>query len=134
MIPSWLNSISSSAAKLRGYRQQWLASCKRLSVHPNNPRLGSRLRTTSSQTNSPPASHPAGSSPCAPVQSSRTSAIPTVGSAPSRCALYEDDDWQPRPIDGAAATIEKRTVSIPPNVWHRIAIGPETFVSLSFHT
>lgn len=25
-------------------------------------------------------------------------------------------------------------VSIPPNVWHRIRIGPKVFVSLSFHT
>ena len=45
--------------------------------------------------------------------------------------VYEDGRWQPRPVDPSGGT---RTVSIPPNVWHRISIGPETFVSVSFHT
>jgi hypothetical protein len=47
---------------------------------------------------------------------------------------YENDAWVKRPIRGAGETITQRSVSIPENVWHRIAIGPETFVSLSFHT
>jgi hypothetical protein len=48
--------------------------------------------------------------------------------------VYEQGRWQPRPVDGSGAELEARAVSIPPNVWHRIRIGPETFVSLSFHT
>jgi hypothetical protein len=47
---------------------------------------------------------------------------------------YENDGWVKRPISGAGETVAQRSVSIPENVWHRIAIGPETFVSLSFHT
>lgn len=48
--------------------------------------------------------------------------------------IYEDGRWQPRPVAALDSDLGARTVSIPPNVWHRIAIGPETFVSLSFHT
>ena len=48
--------------------------------------------------------------------------------------VYEDDRWQPRPVAASSSDVAARTVSIPPNVWHRITIGPETFVSLSFHT
>jgi hypothetical protein len=52
----------------------------------------------------------------------------------ARFEVYEDGRWQPRPVTASGADLATRTVSIPPNVWHRIAIGPETFVSLSFHT
>ena len=48
--------------------------------------------------------------------------------------IYQDGAWQPRPLDGAGATIEKRSISIPTNMWHRIEIGSEPLVSLSFHT
>jgi hypothetical protein len=48
--------------------------------------------------------------------------------------VYEDGRWQLRPVDVSGSDLGARAVSIPPNVWHRIAIGPETFVSLSFHT
>lgn len=48
--------------------------------------------------------------------------------------VYEDGVWQARPLSGAGVNIGERAISIPPNIWHRIAIGPETFVSLSFHT
>jgi hypothetical protein len=48
--------------------------------------------------------------------------------------VYEDGAWQPRPVAASSSDLGARAVSIPPNVWHRIAIGPETFVSLSFHT
>ena len=48
--------------------------------------------------------------------------------------VYENGAWQARPLDGASKTAGERTISIPPNMWHRIAIGPATFVSLSFHT
>jgi hypothetical protein len=48
--------------------------------------------------------------------------------------VYEDGRWQPRPVAVSGSDLGARAVSIPPNVWHRIAIGPETFVSLSFHT
>lgn len=48
--------------------------------------------------------------------------------------VFEDGRWQPRPVNASDTALGARVVSIPPNVWHRIAIGPETFVSLSFHT
>ena len=48
--------------------------------------------------------------------------------------VYEDGRWQPRPVAASGPDLEARAVSIPANVWHRIMIGPETFVSLSFHT
>jgi hypothetical protein len=48
--------------------------------------------------------------------------------------VYEDGRWQARPVVASSAELKARTVSIPPNIWHRIEIGPETFVSLSFHT
>jgi hypothetical protein len=48
--------------------------------------------------------------------------------------VYEDGRWQARPVAVSGADLGARAVSIPPNVWHRIQIGPETFVSLSFHT
>jgi hypothetical protein len=47
--------------------------------------------------------------------------------------IYEDGGWQPRPVS-ASASQGGVAVSIPPNVWHRIKIGAETFVSVSFHT
>ena len=46
--------------------------------------------------------------------------------------LYENNAWQPHSVDASRA--ETNSVSIPPNFWHRIAIGPDTFISLSFHT
>jgi hypothetical protein len=51
-------------------------------------------------------------------------------------ALFEvldDGVWRQCPIDADAAP-DGRCVSISPNTWHRIVIGPETLVSLSFHT
>jgi hypothetical protein len=48
--------------------------------------------------------------------------------------VYEDGRWQPRPVVALDPDLGARAVSIPQNVWHRITIGPETFVSLSFHT
>jgi hypothetical protein len=48
--------------------------------------------------------------------------------------VYGDDSWQQHQLDGAGRTTQERAISIPPNMWHRIAIGPEPFVSLSFHT
>jgi hypothetical protein len=54
----------------------------------------------------------------------------------SGAALFEvlrDGVWQQCPIDAGAGP-EGRCVSIPPDIWHRIVIGPETLVSLSFHT
>jgi len=41
-------------------------------------------------------------------------------------------NWSTTAIGRFGST--NRAVSIPPNVWHRIRIGPKTFVSLSFHT
>ena len=52
----------------------------------------------------------------------------------SETALFEvlvDRSWSPRPIGGAQA---EDAVSIPPSVWHRIKVGPQNFISASFHT
>jgi hypothetical protein len=52
----------------------------------------------------------------------------------SGTALFEvliDGSWSARPIGGATAA---DAVSIPPSVWHRIRIGPQNFLSASFHT
>jgi hypothetical protein len=48
--------------------------------------------------------------------------------------VYSEGSWQRHPLDGAGLTINERAISIPPNIWHRIAIGPDALVSLSFHT
>ncbi len=48
--------------------------------------------------------------------------------------LYSDGVWVPHVLDGGRATIAERAVSIQPGVWHRIEVGAEPFVSLSFHT
>ena len=48
--------------------------------------------------------------------------------------LYSDGVWVPHVLDGSRATIAERAVSIRPGVWHRIEVGAEPFVSLSFHT
>lgn len=56
----------------------------------------------------------------------------------SGAALFEilmDESWSPWPVssipDEPGAT---SAISIAPSVWHRIRVGPETFVSVSFHT
>lgn len=52
----------------------------------------------------------------------------------SGTALFEvliDGSWSPRPVSGANA---EDAVSIPPSVWHRIKVGPQNFLSASFHT
>ena len=49
--------------------------------------------------------------------------------------LREDDVWVPSRIDASAGGgAGGRSISIPAGTWHRIAIGPENFASLSFHT
>lgn len=56
----------------------------------------------------------------------------------SGAALFEvfiDGFWSPRPISSGNGESESASaVSIPPSVWHRIEIGPQNFVSVSFHT
>lgn len=52
----------------------------------------------------------------------------------ARFEVYENGAWSPRPVDAGAGAEARPSVSIPPNTWHRITIGPETFVSCSFHT
>lgn len=47
--------------------------------------------------------------------------------------LLADGKWEKHEISGARSN-DRRAVSIPPNVWHRIKIGEQTLVSLSFHT
>jgi hypothetical protein len=48
--------------------------------------------------------------------------------------VYREGSFRQHPLDGGGRTVQERAISIPPNVWHRISIGPEPFVSLSFHT
>jgi hypothetical protein len=48
--------------------------------------------------------------------------------------VFRDGCWRQHQLDGARRMRQERAISIPPNTWHRIAIGPEPFVSLSFHT
>lgn len=56
----------------------------------------------------------------------------------SGTALFEvfiDGSWSPRPASGGEGESQHaRAVSIPPSVWRRIRIGPQNFVSVSFHT
>jgi hypothetical protein len=53
-------------------------------------------------------------------------------------ALFEvfvDGGWSPWAVDGGPGASELgSTISIPPSLWHRIKIGPEDFLSISFHT
>ena len=53
-------------------------------------------------------------------------------------ALFEvlrDGVWQQRPVDGTRGDpLDGGCVSIPSGAWHRIRIGPENFLSVSFHT
>lgn len=53
-------------------------------------------------------------------------------------ALFEvfvEEVWSPRPVDASLSDAPVRSsISIPANSWHRITIGPENFVSCSFHT
>jgi len=46
--------------------------------------------------------------------------------------LLIDGDWKSFAIQPTGSA--DCAVSIPPDVWHRIRIGPNVFVSLSFHT
>lgn len=66
-----------------------------------------------------------------PISHQRTVAL-------SGYALFEvfiNGSWSPRPVRGGKGQTESESaVSIPPSVWHRIKIGPENFVSVSFHT
>jgi len=49
--------------------------------------------------------------------------------------LFIDGTWSPWAVGGGTgARGLSPTISIPPSVWHRIKIGPENFVSVSFHT
>jgi hypothetical protein len=48
--------------------------------------------------------------------------------------IYRDSAWHAHPLNGAATSADGRAISIPPNVWHRIEVGAEPLVSLSFHT
>jgi hypothetical protein len=48
--------------------------------------------------------------------------------------VYNDGSWQQHLLDGTGRTSQERAISIPPSMWHRIAIGNAPFVSMSFHT
>jgi hypothetical protein len=56
----------------------------------------------------------------------------------SGAALFEilmAETWSPWPVSSVPdETGATSAISIPPSVWHRIRVGPETFVSVSFHT
>jgi hypothetical protein len=56
-------------------------------------------------------------------------------SGSARFEVLEDGVWAPRPVDATnAGERTRRSISIPANTWHRITIGPDTFVSCSFHS
>lgn len=49
--------------------------------------------------------------------------------------LFRNGAWARHPIQGRGEdSVPGSSVSIPAGVWHRIAIGPQNLVSLSFHT
>jgi len=49
--------------------------------------------------------------------------------------VLEDNTWLPCPISASGSgEAGNQSVSIPVGTWHRIGIGPENFVSFSFHT
>jgi hypothetical protein len=44
-------------------------------------------------------------------------------------------EWHSQPLTSdPSAPLERRWVSIPPNVWHQGIVGPEDWVVVSFHT
>jgi hypothetical protein len=52
-------------------------------------------------------------------------------------ALFEvlvEGAWLPWRMGGKGESETASAISIPPSVWHRIEIGSENFVSVSFHT
>lgn len=56
-------------------------------------------------------------------------------SGSARFEVFDQREWVPRPVDASGREPgASQSISIPPNTWHRIAIGPDTFVSCSFHT
>jgi hypothetical protein len=52
----------------------------------------------------------------------------------ARFEVLVEGSWLPWPIGGKGESEAAPAVSIPPSVWHRIQIGSENFVSVSFHT
>jgi len=66
-----------------------------------------------------------------PNSHQRTVAL--AGSA--RFEVFDGAAWSPKPVDADCThLVASRSISIPPNTWHRITIGPATFVSCSFHS
>jgi len=53
----------------------------------------------------------------------------------ARFEVFDGEGWHSKPVDAASDDPAARSsISIPPNTWRRITIGPDTFVSCSFHT
>ena len=49
--------------------------------------------------------------------------------------LHDGQAWKARRlVSGSHDTIDRRWVSIPPSTWHRLAVGPEPWAMVSFHT
>jgi hypothetical protein len=49
--------------------------------------------------------------------------------------LYAGGAWQAHPLgSGGDAVLAKEWISIPPSTWHRLAVGPQPWGVLSFHT
>jgi mannose-6-phosphate isomerase-like protein (cupin superfamily) len=47
----------------------------------------------------------------------------------------EEGNWQSNPlVSDAGASMEKRWISVSPNVWHQAVVGDEDWVVVSFHT
>ena len=49
--------------------------------------------------------------------------------------LREGRRWEPYPlVSDPGAPVDRRWVTIPPNTWHRLFVGPGDWGMLSFHT
>ena len=49
--------------------------------------------------------------------------------------LREGQRWEPYPlVSDPGAPVDRRWVTIPPNTWHRLFVGPGDWGMLSFHT
>ena len=49
--------------------------------------------------------------------------------------LWDGRRWEPYPlVSDPGAPVDRRWVTIPPNTWHRLFVGPSDWGMLSFHT
>ncbi|MFP4083014.1 MAG: hypothetical protein ACLFVG_09720 [Candidatus Aminicenantes bacterium] len=49
--------------------------------------------------------------------------------------IRDEENWTPHPlVSFLGDPVEKRWVSVPPNVWHRALASEENWIVVSFHT